>query len=906
MTQELCYSLIEQKPDLDIPNLQVLKRDLERGTPQIKKEALEKIIIGTLNGEQYDSLLMHIISNALLNDLHHPNEYIRGATLRFLCRIKDIELLEPLIGPVRECLEHRHAYVRRNSVLAISTIYKRFPQLLPDAPELILSFLVVEPDSSCKRNALLMLTHSSIDSAVSWLMDSISIVGTFDACIQLAVIEIICKAVKTYPNYKQKFIACLFELLSSQDSSVKFEAATILVSFTNNSVAIKAAATSLIQLVINEADNNVKLIVLERLDYLRSKHEGLLGDLVVDFLRILPNSNIEVKRRCLKIVMNLTSQRNIADVVDILKKELKKTLENDSDKASDYRELLVQTIHSSAVSFPEVAADVSKLFLSAISEFSKTSAAEAISFVREVVEKFPLLRKSVADELLFTFLEIKTSDAMCKALWLLGEYSDDMQMISSSWEKIKESLGELPLLAKEEKQAAEALDSNNNPNDPEISYHTTTKILPDGTYATESSLTSQQSQSFTLEDCPPLRALLLGGDYFVGTVLANSLVKLVLSLHKLNPVSEELNKLSAEALLVMIGIIRIGQSTFVSSPIDDDSYDRILSCIRAIEYKDEDSLDLENAFLTESYSAFARIVEQHDARQKKNLKQENQVSDNLFDTPLEFRLLQSKSKEQDDNTSDFDNEISNAETSYVTPKLDSLVQLTGFSDPIYVEAYMAIHQYDIMLDILVVNQTNETLKNITIDFSTLSDLKLVEKPRPYSVSPKSFSSVKAVLKVSSAEAGVIFGNLTYDASGTGETRCIEFSDITVDILEYIHPEFCEDSKFYSMWSEFEWENKINVNTKITDLRVYLDKLIKATNMMCLTPESALSGDCGFLAANLYSRSIFGEDALMNLSIEKVDDDSYVTGHIRIRSKSQGIALSLGDKISQMQNKPIAA
>lgn len=59
-------------------------------------------------------------------------------------------------------------------------------------------------------------------------------------------------------------------------------------------------------------------------------------------------------------------------------------------------------------------------------------------------------------------------------------------------------------------------------------------------------------------------------------------------------------------------------------------------------------------------------------------------------------------------------------------------------------------------------------------------------------------------------------------------------------------------------------------------------------MKCLTPEKALSGQCGFMAANMYARSIFGEDALANLSIEKPFDrpDAPVIGHIRIRAKSQ--------------------
>lgn len=51
---------------------------------------------------------------------------------------------------------------------------------------------------------------------------------------------------------------------------------------------------------------------------------------------------------------------------------------------------------------------------------------------------------------------------------------------------------------------------------------------------------------------------------------------------------------------------------------------------------------------------------------------------------------------------------------------------------------------------------------------------------------------------------------------------------------------------------------------------------------------ALCGQCGFISANMYARSIFGENALANLSIEKPFNkpDAPVTGHIRIRAKSQ--------------------
>jgi coatomer subunit beta len=37
----------------------------------------------------------------------------------------------------------------------------------------------------------------------------------------------------------------------------------------------------------------------------------------------------------------------------------------------------------------------------------------------------------------------------------------------------------------------------------------------------------------------------------------------------------------------------------------------------------------------------------------------------------------------------------------------------------------------------------------------------------------------------------------------------------------------------------------------------------------------------------------GEDALANLSIEKEGDSGPITGFVRIRSRSQGLALALG-------------
>lgn len=71
-----------------------------------------------------------------------------------------------------------------------------------------------------------------------------------------------------------------------------------------------------------------------------------------------------------------------------------------------------------------------------------------------------------------------------------------------------------------------------------------------------------------------------------------------------------------------------------------------------------------------------------------------------------------------------------------------MVQLTGFSDPVYAEAYVNVNQYDIVLDVLVVNQTPDTLQGLALELATLGDLKLVEKPMPCTVGPHDFINIK--------------------------------------------------------------------------------------------------------------------------------------------------------------------
>ncbi len=869
--------------------------------------------------------------------MQHPNEFIRGSTLRFLCKLKEPELLEPLMPTIRACLEYKHSYVRRNAVMAIFTIYKNFNFLMPDAPEIISNFLEREQDMSCKRNAFMMLIHADQERALNYLSSCIDQVNSFGDILQLVIVELIYKVCHANPSERARFIRCVYALLNSSSPAVRYEAAGTLITLSSAPSAVKAAASCYIDLIVKESDNNVKLIVLDKLIVLKevSSHEKVLQELVMDILRVLNSPDIEVRRKTLNLCLDLVTLRTVNEMVIVLKKELSKTNNtNELEGLDKYRQLLVRNLHHMALRYPDTASQIIPAVVDYLSEKNDAASIDVLSFVREIIHKNPVLKDLILKKLLEIFPSIKNMKVMRGSLWILGEYCETSEDIQNLVTLIRQSLGDLPIVDDELKKAAgieskedeQILRSNNS------SSTTQQLVTADGTYATQSAFTLknpvQNGVSGKLEDwekMPTLRSFLLLGHYFIAAALARTLVKLGIKYSKLvegNRVKE--NRFNAETMLIMASILHYGQSGLGKKPINEDDTDSINVCLKVIADK---SSFIYNVFYEQSQEALSTMLDaklsvvddssdskgnytkSSSSYSTKSRSKQNQIQ---ADDPLRFGQLISSSDflEKEDV---FDLTLKQAigllqkkdEDFISSSKLNKVTQLTGFSDPVYAEAYVHVNQYDIVLDVLVVNQTSDTLQNLTLELATLGDLKLVEKPQSMTLAPRDFTNIKANIKVASTENGIIFGNIVYDIHGAASDRnCVVLNDIHIDIMDYIVPSQCTDQEFLQMWVSFEWENKVVVNTNIKDMHEYMEHILKSTNMKCLTPEKALTGECGFLAANLYAKSIFGEDVLANLSIEKSfqNPDSPVTGHIRLRAKTQGMALSMGDKINLIQKQ----
>ncbi len=500
-------------------------------------------------------------------------------------------------------------------------------------------------------------------------------------------------------------------------------------------------------------------------------------------------------------------------------------------------------------------------------------------------------------------------------------------MLIDSFDAIAELLGEPPYALSKDLEAEAKKE--------EAVTTTTTKnvVLSDGTYAsvTKTETTGGSAAEIKLSN---LRRLIANGDILLGTVAVVSMTKLALKASN----HHEANRMVTDTLLAAAGIGRLAEmKRGARVGVHADCLDRLTQCCRVLL---EPSLQdkLKPIFLKACQESYRTLVARQKAVKTKASEEEKKGRASNPDDLIQFRQLRAQAvqggievdlMDADDISRAVGADAANQEAS----KMRHIYQLTGFSDPVYAEASVTVHDYDIVLEMLIINRTPNTLTNLTVELATMGDLKIVERPQSHTIGPLDERRFTANIKVSSTETGHIFGTIVFDNSSTAQKTYVNLNDIQLDIMDYIRTGECNPDDFRSMWAEFEWENKVAINTTTTDLHAFLKHIVATTNMTCLNPpdesnkvqimhflnvcHSPLSHsflpifyyfqslDTNFLAANLYARSVFGEDALVNVSVEKKEDaDGKLGGYIRIRSKTQGIALSLGDRITNVPRMEI--
>jgi coatomer subunit beta len=123
---------------------------------------------------------------------------------------------------------------------------------------------------------------------------------------------------RTKPADKGKYIKIILAMLGSTKPVVVYDCATLLTSLSQAPTAVRAAANCFCQLLVTHSDNNVKLIVLDRLSEQKAAHTDVLSEVLMDIMRALSTPSFDIRRKILDLAMDLITPKNINEVCSAL------------------------------------------------------------------------------------------------------------------------------------------------------------------------------------------------------------------------------------------------------------------------------------------------------------------------------------------------------------------------------------------------------------------------------------------------------------------------------------------------------------------------------------------------------------------------------------------------------------
>ena len=195
------------------------------------------------------------------------------------------------------------------------------------------------------------------------------------------------------------------------------------------------------------------------------------------------------------------------------------------------------------------------------------------------------------------------------------------------------------------------------------------------------------------------------------------------------------------------------------------------------------------------------------------------------------------------------------------------------------------------------NQTSVPLPNIKLELNCVGKLELIDRAAPIKLQPDQSENLHLTVKVTSAEAGKVFGSISYEVeSQTGvEQRFLPLAVITVSSADYMEPAKISLTDFRKKWEEFEWEKKTTIHNNYGSFTDFINKICDVTKLLAI---SEIDPDLPFLTTNLYTKSFFGEEVLANVNVEM--QNGIISGFFRLRTNTLSMAKSFSQLIESIE------
>ena len=818
------------------------------------------------------------------------------------------EIMDPLIAPIYEkCLRHLEPYVRRSAVDCLYTLYCRFGEdLLEDVKSELETLLAKEHDLNTKRNALMFLFQVDRKAAVEFVQEQVQEEGvaSFGDVLQLVIVRNLMGLCRQDDQDKGTYMKLLIEFLESKHQGVLFELSMNMIGLTRSEPLLKAALSQLLKVFLACADMNVKLVILDKLqDFKSVKRSYLLGSMVKLFA-IFEREDLAVRAKTLKLLSDLVDTNNSDDFLKLIKQQLLWTVHAKVavESLRKYQKRLLRLLSSiteprplgqSLQMNPKLLQELVRVVVTqkfekgfGIVQNIRTVLVNLIDFQDDVrLDMLALLEKNLE--------AVQCPETLKVVFSLLAELMNGVEEVRSLIGRVFEILDRFSVKANQNKRKRSLEDGNEDEAKKPDEMIRKVVILEDGTYGSEMVRASDQAQLEDNNDATRYQVVIEAIDS--DRLFLLNLLRHVARLIGLLP-RKEARQTSALMLRKVLEIYRRIKKSGISDPFLFMELNKLLRTLRQTNL----GQSTKKGFALRKKKQRPQPTDFASQAGTKNQK----LSE--FDDVLGFRGLKGRVKAE----AYFDDgelfmkrsEGAKEQRQKVTAKLRNLVQLTGYSDPIYAECSFNFSKTNIDLEVFLQNRTESILKNVNINFFSsvnkrdVQNLRLLERVKLPYLMPNATTTICKSLKYDVHKEFQFFGDISCENNAGIPMANLRTSEICFNILEFLKHSSISTRQFRHLWQVCDWENKVRIKTRFKALDKYIANL---TNKLSLTevPDLKISHS-KYSTFSMYTRFCLGKDLLINICVET--NKGALSGHIRLRSQKMGLVVLVGKTLRNIQ------
>lgn len=338
-------------------------------------------------------------------------------------------ITEYLCEPLSRCLKDDDPYVRKTAAVCVAKLYDISPELVEDRGFLdTLRELICDANPTVVANAVAALSEIAENSGKDVMMITSAVLqkllAALNECTEWGQVFILDSLAK-YPPQDGREAEGIIERVSPRlqhaNSAVVMSAVKVILKYmdsvTNQETQrtlTRKLAPPLVTLLNSEPE--VQYVALRNINLIVQKNPRILEhEIKVFFCKY--NDPIYVKMEKLEIVIRLTSERNVDQVLLEFK-------EYATEVDVDFVRRSVRAIGRCAIKLERAAERCINVLLDLIQTKVSYVVQEAVVVIKDIFRKYPNRYESIIATLCENLEDLDEPEAKASMIWIIGEYAD--------------------------------------------------------------------------------------------------------------------------------------------------------------------------------------------------------------------------------------------------------------------------------------------------------------------------------------------------------------------------------------------------------------------------------------------------------------------------------------------------